>query len=141
MNPVIRNILALFVGIVIGGVVNLGLITVGMSVIPLPEGMDVSTMESLRANMKLLGPVNFIFPLLGHALGTFTGAFLAAKLAANHRMKFAIGVGLFFLLGGIGMILNCGGPLWFIVTDLVLAYIPMAYLGGLLGQSNKAQPV
>ncbi len=47
-------------------------------------------------------------------------------------MKIAIGIGCFFLLGGIAMILNCGGPLWFIVADLVLAYIPMAVLGGFL---------
>jgi hypothetical protein len=131
--------LAAIAGLVIGGVVNLGLVTIGMSVVPLPEGTDVSTMEAVRASMKLLGPVNFIFPLLGHALGTITGAFVAAKLAASHAMKFAIGIGVVFLIGGIAMIVNCGGPVWFIASDLLLAYIPMAFLGGFLAGGKRSQ--
>src|SRR6476661_10837060 len=75
VNPIARNILAAVVGFVIGSVVNLGLVTIGMSVVPLPEGTDVSTMEAVRESMKSLGPVNFIFPLLAHALGTLIGAF------------------------------------------------------------------
>ena len=130
VKPITKNILAAVVGFVIGSVVNLGLVTIGMSVVPLPEGTDVSTMEAVRQSMKSLGPVNFIFPLLAHALGTLSGAFVAAKLAASHRMKFAVGIGVIFLIGGIAMVLNCGGPVWFIATDLLLAYIPMAFLGG-----------
>lgn len=139
MNPVVRNILAAIAGFVIGSVINLGLVTIGMSVVPLPEGTDVSTMESLRASMKLLSPVNFVFPWLGHALGTLTGAFVAARLAASHRMKFALGIGVLFLLGGIAMILNCGGPMWFIASDLLLAYLPMAFLGGCLAGRRRLQ--
>ncbi len=139
MNPIARNILAAIVGFVIGSVVNLGLVTFGMSVIPLPDGTDVSTMEALRESMKLLAPVNFIFPLLAHALGTLTGAFIAARLAASHQMKFAIAIGVIFLIGGIAMILNCGGPVWFIASDLLLAYIPMACLGGFLASGKSSQ--
>jgi hypothetical protein len=139
MHPIPRNILAAIVGFVIGSVVNLGLVTIGMSVVPLPEGTDVSTMAALRESMKLLAPVNFIFPLLAHSLGTLTGAFVAAKLAASHHMKFAIGIGVCFLIGGIAMILNCGGPMWFIATDLLLAYIPMAFLGGFVACGKRLQ--
>jgi hypothetical protein len=139
MNPIAKNILAAIVGIVVGSAVNLGLVTIGMSVVPLPEGTDVSTMEALRESMKSLAPVNFIFPLLAHALGSFTGAFVAVKLAASHHMKFAIGIGVCFLIGGIAMVLNCGGPMWFIASDLLLAYIPIALLGGFLaGGRSKA---
>jgi hypothetical protein len=139
MNPIARNILAAIGGFVIGSVVNLGLITLGMSVVPLPEGTDVSTMAALRESMKLLPPVNFIFPLLAHAVGTITGAFVAAKLAASHHRKFAIGIGVCFLIGGIAMIVNCGGPVWFIAADLLLAYIPMALLGGFLAGGKRSQ--
>ncbi len=139
MNPIARNIVAAIVGFVIGSVVNLGLVTLGMSVFPLPEGTDVSTMEALRESMKLLAPVNFVFPLLAHALGSFTGAFVAARLAASHPIKLAMGVGLVFLLGGMAMILNCGGPLWFVATDLLLAYIPMAFLGGSLAGEKRSK--
>ena len=69
---------------------------------------------------------------MGHTLGTLISAFVAARLAASHPMWFAIGIGVLILFDGIAMILNCGGPMWFIATDLLLAYIPMALLGGRL---------
>ena len=99
-----------------------------------------STPEGLRDSMQLFTPANFLFPYLGHALGTLVGAFTAAKLAASHHRKFAIAIGVFFLAGGIMMVVLVGGPLWFIVCDLLLAYIPMALLGALLaGKRERAQ--
>lgn len=140
MHPIAWNVLAAIVGFVVGSVVNLALVNTGVSVFPLPEGADVSTAEGLRESMKLFTPVNFLFPFLAHAVGTLVGAFVAAKLAASHRMKFAIGIGVAFLLGGIAMVWMCGGPLWFIAADLLLAYIPMAFLGGSLAGGKMFQP-
>jgi hypothetical protein len=139
MNPIAKNILAAIVGFVVGNLVNMALIQIGPYVVPLPEGADVSTMEGLRESMKLFTPVNFVFPFLAHALGTLAGAFVAAKLAASHPMKFAIGIGVAFLLGGIAAASMLGGPVWFIACDLLLAYIPMGFLGGLLGRGKKPQ--
>ncbi len=138
MNPIVRNILAASAGVIIGSVVNLTIVNVGMAIIPLPEGTDVSTMEGIKQSMKLFTPLNFIAPFLAHAVGTLAGAFVAAKLAAGHHMKFAIGIGAWFLLGGITMVVMVGGPLWFTAGDLLLAYIPMAFLGGKLsGRRGK----
>ncbi len=136
MNPILKNILAVIAGIIAGSVVNIALVNIGPLVVPLPEGADVSTTEALAKSMPLFSPVNFLFPFLGHALGTLAGAFVAAKLAASHKMKFAIGLGVFFLLGGITAAAMIGGPVWFIVADLVLAYIPMGFLGGKLAMAG-----
>jgi hypothetical protein len=132
MFSLIWNILAIVAGVFAGSLVNIVLVNIGPMVIPLPEGADVSTMEKLQESMALFTPANFLFPLLGHALGTLAGAFVAAKLAASHSMKIALGIGLFFLVGGIAAIQMLGGPEWFLVTDLVVSYIPMGYLGGIL---------
>ena len=138
MNPILKNILAVIVGIVAGSVVNMALVNIGPFVIPMPEGADVSTMEALAKSMKLFSPANFVFPFLAHALGTLVGAFAAAKIAASHKMKFAIGLGVLFLLGGITAVSMLGGPVWFIVADLVLAYIPMGFLGGKIAAGSAA---
>jgi len=130
--------LAVIIGFSLGGVVNMGLITIGMSMIPLPAGADMSNVAAVRESMTLLGPENFVFPFLGHALGTLVGAFVAAKLAASHPVRLAMIVGVLFLMGGVAMILNCGGPVWFILADLVVAYIPMALLGGILARGKKS---
>ncbi len=139
MNPIARNILVAIVAFVGGSVVNMGLIKLGPFVIPLPEGVDLSTEEGFREGIKLFTPANFVFPFLAHALGTLSGAFIAAKLSANHKMRFAIGIGVAFLLGGTTMVFLFGGPAWFIACDLLLAYIPMGWLGGMLAGANRPE--
>lgn len=139
MKPIARNILAALAGVVVGSLVNMGLVNTGPLVVPLPEGADVSTMENLRDSMKLFTPVNFIFPFLSHALGTLAGAFVAARFAASHSLKLAIGIGVFFLLGGIAAATMIGGPLWFTIIDLLLAYIPMGYLGAVLAGATPGK--
>lgn len=137
MNPILKNSIAIVTGIVVGSIVNMALISVSSSVIPPPEGADVTTMEGLKASMPLFKPVNFIFPFLAHALGTLTGAFLAAKIAAAQPMKFALAIGFFFLLGGIANVIMLPAPMWFNILDLTVAYLPMAYWGGKLALKNK----
>lgn len=134
MSPIVRNILAVIAGIVVGSSVNMALVMVSGHVIPPPEGVDVTDMESLKASMHLFAPKHFLFPFLAHALGTFAGAWLAAKLAVGYRMQFAVGIGAWFLLGGIANVYMLGGPMWFNALDLVVAYFPMAFLGGRLAK-------
>ncbi len=132
MNPILKNILAVLAGVVIGSIINMGIIMIGGSMIPAPDGADVTTMEGLKATMHLFEPKHFLFPFLAHSLGTLVGAFAAANIAANNKLKFAIGVGAFFLIGGIANVLMLPSPMWFTVLDLVVAYLPMGYLGGKL---------
>ena len=141
MPPIARNILAVVVGILVGGTLNMAIVTVGPMVVPPPEGVDMTDMASLKDNVKLLQPVHFIAPWLAHALGTLVGAFVAAKIAVSHHLKLALGIGVFFLLGGIAVVVMMGGPIWFAVLDLLLAYLPMGYLGGKLAGGDHSGPV
>lgn len=140
MNTIIRNTAAVLAGLVFGSLVNMGLVNVGPTLIPLPAGADVTTMEGLQKSMSLFTPANFLFPFLAHALGTLVGAFVAAKIGISHKRKLALGIGFFFLAGGITMVIMVGGPLWFCIADLVLAYLPMGLLGGMLaaGPSRRS---
>ena len=139
MNPILKNILAVLAGILIGGAVNMGLIMISGSIIPPPEGADMTTAEGLTAALPLLEPKHFIFPFLAHALGTLVGAFLAAKLAASKQLLMAMIIGLFTLAGGIAAVFMIPAPTWFIALDLLIAYLPMAYLGWILAGRNGAQ--
>lgn len=138
MNPLLKNIIAVIAGALVGGVVNMGIIMISSSIIPPPEGADVTTVEGLKASMHLFEPKNFIMPWLAHALGTFAGALLTAILAASHKMKLALVIGILNLVGGISNVFMLPSPMWFTVIDLVGAYIPMAYLGGKLGGKSKS---
>ena len=122
MNTIIKNILAILGGGLIGMVVNMGLIITGNQLIPFEDG--INPMNATMWDIKY-----FIFPFLAHAIGTLSGAFVAAKFAASYKMTIAICTGIFFLLGGISMVFILPAPVWFIIVDLFLAYIPMGWLG------------
>jgi hypothetical protein len=139
MPSILRNIFAVVAGLLIGSLVNMAIINAGPMVIPLPEGVDMSDMDQFAENLKLFKPANFLAPWLAHALGTLVGAFVAAKIATSYKMKPALGTGVLFLLGGITMVAMVGGPSWFIVIDLLGAYLPMGYLGGSLAGAKAQQ--
>lgn len=129
MHPILRNILAVVLGLVVGSAVNMGIIMISGSIIPPPNGADITTMEGLKSTMHLFGPEHYIFPFLAHALGTLVGAFVAAKIAATNKIKFALAIGAFFFLGGAMNAYMLPAPTWFLILDLAGAYFPMAYLG------------
>ena len=90
---VLRNILALVVGLIVGGGVNMALVIASPLVIPPPAGVDVSDPQSLSESMHLFEPKHFVFPFLAHALGTLVGALVAYLVAASHRPVFAYVIG------------------------------------------------
>lgn len=129
MPAILKNVLAVVAGLIIGSVINMGIIMVSGQIIPPPSGADVTTVEGLKASMHLFTPVNFLFPFLAHALGTLAGSAVAARFAATRRLIAALIVGLFFLAGGTANVFMLPSPLWFTITNLGLAYLPMAYIG------------
>ncbi len=138
MNPILKNVLAILAGAVIGSFVNMGLIMISGSIIPPPDGADVTTMEGLKASMHLMEPKHFVFPFLAHAVGTFVGALVAATIAVGNKMKFAMIIGILFLAGGIANVLMLPSPTWFTILDVGAAYMPMAYFAGkLVVNKNK----
>ncbi|NNE55410.1 MAG: hypothetical protein HKN32_05280 [Flavobacteriales bacterium] len=137
MNPILRNILAFIAAWVAGSIVNMGLIITGNSIFPLPEGTDPMDPASLAAAMEHFSTGNYIFPFLAHALGTLVGAFVVSKLAAGHQFKLAMGIAAFFLLGGVINAINLPAPLWFEALDLIVAYIPMGWLGWKMAGAKK----
>ena len=128
MNPFLRNTLAVTVGIIIGSLINMSIILISSSIIPLPEGADNRTIQGLQKTIHLFEAKHFLFPFLAHATGTFAGAVTTALLAVNHKKKLALAIGAFFLFGGIISVSSLPSPTWFTLIDLVFAYIPMAYL-------------
>lgn len=128
MNPTLRNVLAVLAGVLLGGALNGGIVAVSGSIIPPPEGANLTTVEGLKASMHLMQPKHFVMPFLAHASGTLLGAYVACRLAPNGSTRPGWIVGVLFLTGGIANVLMLPSPLWFSVLDLVVAYIPMAYI-------------
>ena len=133
MPALLRNVIAILAGIVAGGVVNMALIILGPSLVPPPAGVDVTDAESLSRSMHLFEPRHFVMPFLAHALGTLAGALAAHSIAVTHKLPIALAIGVVFLCGGVAASFMIPAPAWFIALDLLVAYIPMAWLGARLG--------
>jgi hypothetical protein len=133
----LRKVLAVLAGVVIGSAVNMALITLGPSLIPPPAGVDVTNAESLGKAMHLFEPRHFVMPFLAHALGTLAGALVACLIAAKRRAAMAWVIGVVFLCGGVAASFMIPAPAWFIALDLLAAYLPMAWLGIQIGSRLK----
>jgi hypothetical protein len=133
MKVVLWNILAVVAGLVVGGVVNGGMVWLGSVLAPTPPGVDFSDPDSVRAMMEQLGFQHYLFPFLAHALGTLAGAWVTYRLARSSQVFLAMIIGVANLAGGIAAAMIIPAPLWFLVLDLGLAYVPMAWLATRLG--------
>jgi len=131
LKSLITGFVAVVVGLYVGGALNMFLINISGSIIAPPEGAIMTTTEGLQEALHLFEPKHFLMPFLAHALGTLVGAFIAALISLKHKVRFALAIGCAFLVGGVMMVIMLPSPIWFTVVDLSLAYIPMAYLGGL----------
>lgn len=129
LGKILRNFCAVVVGLILGSIVNMVIVMLGPTFIPLPEGVDMSDPSQFAENLQKLQPRNFLAPWLAHALGTLVGAFAAAKLSVDRGWFLAIVVSCVFLMGGVAMVVGYGGPIWFAVVDLGFAYLPMGYFG------------
>ncbi|MES2800036.1 MAG: hypothetical protein V4638_08465 [Bacteroidota bacterium] len=125
---IFRNALAVVLGLILGSIVNMGIIMSSSSIIPPPVGSDLTTMEGLTAAMQHMEAKHFLFPFLAHALGTFTGALVVILVAANRKKTFAFVIASCFFVGGFINVILLPSPLWFNVTDLAIAYFPMAWM-------------
>lgn len=138
MSNALRNTLAVVAGVAVGAVLNGLLITISPSLIPPPEGVDVTNTEALQRGIHLFQPQHFVMPWLAHALGTLVGAFVTYRLAASHRGRLPYLVGGLFFIGGVSATMMIPAPVWFIALDLIGAYFPMAWLGIRLGSGRHA---
>ena len=125
---ILRNILAVIVGFMLGNVVNMLVLTGGHALMPPPAGFNSSSMEGVASTINLLTPVDFIVPFLAHALGAFAGVLTAMFLAASSHKTIAAILGVLFLAGGVVANVMIPAPIWYRITDILLAYVPMAFL-------------
>ena len=107
----------------------MGMLYLGNWLIPLPEGVNTSTREALKAALPLLRMQDFVFPFLAHAMGTLTSAFFVTAWASDKQLRYSLVLGGIFFVGGLTTIIGMPSPVWFSILDLTLAYWPMAWMG------------
>ncbi|MDF1697712.1 MAG: hypothetical protein P1U56_17835 [Saprospiraceae bacterium] len=137
MNSTLRNILAVFAGLIIGGIVNYSIIVFGSTVIAPPPGVDPEDIESIKAGAHLYTYKHFLVPFLAHGLGTLIGAYVVSKLAISRFKVLSLVIGAIFFMAGLSMAILLPEFLKYSIVDLLLAYFPMAFLGWKLAGEPK----
>jgi hypothetical protein len=138
MSPTVRNVLAVLAGVIVGVLVNAAFVATCSRLIPPPAGVDMNDAESVASSIHLFEPKHFVLPFLAHALGTLCGALAAYIIAAKNKPRIAHIVGAVFLCSGVAACFIVPAPAWFIALDLVVAYVPMAWLATRLARRPKA---
>ena len=137
MNPLLKNIITVILGLVAGMVAMSAGHLLSNEIMPPPEGMDLSNMESFAANADKLTTVHWMLALLSHALGPLVSGFIAGKFLASHHTKILWGIGIVWTILGIMNLMMIPHPMWFKLMD-VLIYLPMTFLGAkLAGWGNN----
>ncbi len=128
MHPILRSILAVIVGFVVGGIVNFAIISINSMLFPLPAGTNTQDFAALREAWAAAPLAALLLTIIAHAGGALVGAWVAAKLAGRTPLIHGLIIGVLFLLGGISMVAMLSPTLWFTIADLSL-YLPAAWLG------------
>lgn len=136
----LRNIIAVVVGIVAGSMVNMALILLNSYVLfPMPAGMNMNDPEQMNAYIATLPSSAFLVVLLAHLGQAFVGGWVAARLGASRPILLAMIVGVFTLAGGIFNLMTLDGPTWMLI-ELPL-YLVVAWLAGRLEQRRRGAPI
>lgn len=143
MWKVARSVLAVIAGFVAASAVMMLIESANGRVLypelgKMAEGMtDREAIRALLAN----APVGaFLVVLVGWALGSLVGGFLAAWIARNAPVGHALVLGGLLTLAGIANNLMIPPPGWFWIPSLAV-FLPAAYAGARLAPTrNPAKP-
>lgn len=136
----VRNILAVILAFLGGGVCVLTLETFGHRLYPLPEGLDTNDLEQIAQYVSTAPIGALLFVLLAQSAGSFAGGMITAIVGGSRLwlLAFIYGVVALFM-AGLNVIL-IPHPIWMMTMALVLP-IPLAVLGSRAGQLLKPQRV
>ena len=134
----VRNVLAVIVGLAVGMVVNMALLMLnGYVLFPMPDGMDMNNAEQMNAYVATLPAVALLVVMAAHLGQSFMGGWVAARLASSRPMLLAMIVGVASLAGGIMSMVSIKGPAWFVI-ELPL-YLVVAWLAGRMEVNRPPQ--
>jgi hypothetical protein len=131
-----RSILAVVLGMVLAFVGVLTIEMAGHLVYPPPAGLDLTNPDSLREAMGKMPTGAFLMLLFGWVVGSFAGAWLAARLAPRSRMLHGFIPGGLIIAASIANMVMIPHPAWFQAVSLV-ALLSATYAGASLGNQAK----
>ena len=132
MKPILRSILAVLLGAIAAGFLILAVEMLGTRLFPFPPGTDVDNPDALRAAMSHIPTGALLLILFGWIVGTFAGAWVAARVAGRAPIGHGLVIGVLYLAAAVANMLAIPHPVWFWALGVVV-FLPAAYLGARVG--------
>lgn len=133
----LRTLLAIVTGLITAMLVIFGVEAAGLFFFPPPAGMRLETEADLARLVALSSPAAKAWLVFGWALGSFVGAWVAARISIRHCRIAALAVALLVVAGTVMNALVIAHPLWMNLLGILLP-VPLALLAARLAESRKA---
>jgi hypothetical protein len=104
---------------------------------PPPADVDLNDFAVLQ-ELTLTAPIGvLLWVLAAWLIGTFAGAWVAARVAGCCPLVHGLMLGALFLLAAVATLVMIPHPLWFQIVS-VLLFLPAAYLGARSAATGRA---
>ncbi|NNC44988.1 MAG: hypothetical protein HKN99_03815 [Winogradskyella sp.] len=130
-----KKVLATVVGLVAAAAVILVFEFLGEMFFPLPEQIDITDVDSIKANMDKIPTGSLVFVIMAHFLGILAGMVVTTYVSKETLVPVLV-VGGILLLATLINLFVLPHPIWFTIAD-ILAVI----LGFLVGRSLSKQRI
>lgn len=124
----LKLVLAVVIGLLVGMAVNIGLIMLNNVFFPLPEGVAMSDPAQMRAAVADMPSESWIGVIAAHLGQSFFGGWVAAWVGKKHPIMLAMIVGVISLAGGVWNAISLSTPAWTWVE--MPLYLLVAWLAG-----------
>ncbi len=123
MKQILWSILAIFVGVVVGGIV-VGVVEIpGYFIHPLPPDLKMEDHEALSAHMAKAPPLALANVALAWALGPLAGTLVACLIVRRKYVVHGLIIGVIFAALDAANYGLFPHPLWLMVAGIVLPFL------------------
>lgn len=120
MSPLVRKLLAIIAGVVVGGIVVALSEAAGHSIYPPPADINLKDPADLQRLMEVMPVQAKILVVLAWFLGAFAGAWTAIRISGMSQTGWI--VGLVFAVLSIMTVMSIPHPIWMTACAILLPF-------------------
>ncbi|MBD3905360.1 hypothetical protein NAL32_12605 [Chryseobacterium sp. Ch-15] len=122
----LKNILAVFAGIIVGSICIWGVETLNHLLHPFPKGIKPDDMEGFKNYIETLPFLGKFMVIVGYALGAVVSGFIATKISKDGKPTAALICRIIFLVFTIYNMTVLPIPIWFWVLGILVWTLVLA---------------
>jgi len=136
-DTMLRTVLGIVLGVIAATLLMLGLEALGMTLFPSPAGAAPLNQADLAQLVADSSPAKQAWVVMGWALASLVGGWVAARIGRGHPFLAALAIGVLITLGAVMNAMTIAHPAWMNLAGFLLP-IPLALLGARIARPRVA---